>query len=219
MVNTDPVHPDWDVILPIASVPLTDGQWKEIVRASGLPDAARSYIGRAVMSYRLAGRAISPTPSETRRALAKLQKQALALHTKLEKLLQDYPLAVVVLSLALGPQQDFPDAMSKRAANVRLSISLSELQSLAKWLGAAQLGIAKGKTGAAAQSKRIQFLVSALDYILERFTGRGFSRTKTLQYVKTVCQIADPGIGAGSIGEAMRGQIAARARIARNSKR
>ncbi len=193
---------------------LTDRQWGQVVRFSDLPPEARLYIGRAIALYRCV---LPDRPSETRANLKKLSKDALALCDAL-KGLHHHSLAQVVLTLALEPSQRFETAMEQQIARRRLAANTRELQGLAEWLGAARHRVARGRPGARARAMLIQLLVTELDRILERFTGKNFMRSDKIstpgrQYVEAVCKIADPSIERGSIDAAMKRQIASRGKI------
>jgi hypothetical protein len=195
---------------------LTNSQWEQVVSFSGLPPEARVYVGRAITLYRCG---IPDRPSDTRAKLEELSKDALALCEALKEL-HDHSLALVVLTLALKPSQRFETAMEQQIARRRLAANTRELQRLAVWLSAAGNHVAKGRSGARARAVLIQLLVTELDLILKRFTGKHFRRSDKIstpgrQYVEAVCKIADPSIKRGSIDAAMRRQIASRGKISR----
>lgn len=78
MVETDPAVPDWGRFL-------TDQQWTEVVRHSGLRLDARPRVGIAVATYRRWQAIIDrrKIPSEIRDELERLRKDAEALMTHL----------------------------------------------------------------------------------------------------------------------------------------
>jgi hypothetical protein len=195
-------------------VVLTDKQWEQVVRFSGLPPEARVDIGRAIALYRCV---IPYRPSETRAKLEKLSKDALTLCDALKEL-HDHGYSRLVLTLALEPSQPFETAGGQQLARRRLAAITRELQGLAEWLRAARDRVARGRPGARGRATLIALLVSELDRILERFTRKHIMRsdkksTPGRQYVEAVCKIADPTIGRGSIDGAMKRQIALRGKI------
>jgi hypothetical protein len=199
------------VLMPVE---LSDKQWQQIVRFSRLPPEARVHIGRAIAFYRFAP---DFQPSKIHTQLKKLNKQAIGLRDAL-KTLHDHHHAQVVLTLALKSSQRFETAMQQQAARRRLADITRELQELAEWLGAARDRVIRGSPGARSQAILVQFLVTELDCILKRFTGRNIMRSDKESkpgrlYVQAVCEIADPTIGRGSIDAAMKRQIVSRGKI------
>lgn len=101
--------------------------------------------------------------------------------------------------------------MPQEVAHQRLNGALYELERLVCWLELARDRVRGGKRGAKRQAVPAYFLVNHLNEILERFTRKTITRStkrlETMEYVKTVCRIADLAIGDGTIIEAMKKEI------------
>jgi len=209
--------------LPIEPVELSDSQWEKIVRHSNLPDDARLLVGRVVAFYRVSDKALhsSQTPVQTRALLGKLAKLTNDLRNGLADLSNDRR-AIVCLTLAIDPPQDFGNAMGDRVANRDLADAIKNLTALAKWLSDAQSRVTKSKPGARAKAILTQLVVFTLDKILLRYCGEGISRSikrtnKSREYIKAVISIADPSVPVRAIEEAMKRQIKSRGRIPRGA--
>jgi len=130
--------------------------------------------------------------------------------------------AIVCLTLAIDPPQDFGNAMGDRVANRDLADAIKNLTALAKWLSDAQSRVSKSKPGARAKAILTQLVVFTLDKILLRYCGEGISRSikrtnKSREYIKAVISIADPSVPVRAIEEAMKRQIKSRGRIPREA--
>lgn len=220
-MTSDQANDNWVALLPIVSIQLSEDQWHIIAHHSGLPPEARSYIGRAIAMYRVFEKARhqSGTAAATRAALKDAHMCALDLHRQITKL-SNNPRALVALTLALVPKNEFANAMNKRAASLRAQKAIAEIEGSAHWLGAAQKRVAKSKPGAREKALQLQFFVTVLDKILMQFTGQGIDRsskgtTTKREYVSAACKIADPTIRPSSIEEAMKRQIKSRGKTSR----
>jgi hypothetical protein len=208
MVGDDPAAPDWGRIL-------TDEQWAEVARHSRLPGEARASVGQAIVTYRHWQRIIDsrPAPREIRAELDRLRSDAEGLLRRLMAAMSD-PDAHVAFVRPLRPLKGWPPGtgpISDEVAHQRLRSATYELERLATWLALARDRIQRGKTGSKRQAIPAYFLINRLNQILEGFTGKTITRSPKrpdmAKYVKTVCRIADPDIGEGTITEAMKKEI------------
>ena len=206
--NTDPAAPDWGRIV-------TDEQWTEVVRHSGLPRDARPPIGMAIATYRSWQAIIDrrKTPSKIRVELESLRKDAEALRKHLIVAMSDADMDFA-LTYPLPPPKGWPPntgPVPQEVAQQRLNGALYELERLVWWLRLARDRVRGGKRGQKRLAVPAYFLVNRLNEILERFTGktiiRSMKRPETVKYVKTVCRIADPKIGDGTVIEAIKKEI------------
>jgi hypothetical protein len=194
-----------------SQVEITDEQWDQIVKVSGLPPEARAHIARAIALYRCMP---DYQPSKIRATLKQLSKDTQALCQSLRQL-DDNAHAQVVLTITLGSASPDEQLARQRSASIQ-----RELQVLAEWLNAAGDRVVKGRPGARTRAMLTALIVSELDRILEQFTGTNIARSDKAdrpgrQYVQAVCKIADPKIGAGSIDAAMKKRISSRGKLRR----
>lgn len=219
MIKVKSALPDWERILPNKPFLLTDKQWKMVVVHSGLPSEARPLVGRAIAMYHIGNHARRQgNPAKTRAELAALGKRTLDLRKSLAKLL-DNPRAHVALTLGNNSPQEFAGAMRDKLAHRRIENAMTELDGLGRWLSVALNRVAKGKPGAKEKALLVQLFVAALDYVLQRFTGRAISRSYKNNFVQQVCRIADPEIGRGTIDDAIKRLRKSRGGIANKSSR
>ena len=206
---------------------LTEEQWAEIVRYSGLPTEAKPRIVDAIDTYRFHQARIdaSKKPAEIREALRQLREDAVALHGRLEDCFRDLDtLDSLIASYAppnpnapkppgIGPVKpvEWPPKTGPVDQNVtlqRIRAVLHGLVWLSDWLVLAQERVPRGKPGAKRQSGPAYAAVELLSWALTQFTGKMLKRSKkrddTSRYVRTVLLIADPDIGDGTITEAIR---------------
>jgi hypothetical protein len=195
---------------------LSDEDWTKVSRYSGLPPDARPRIGMAIAAYRQSQAVIDArkTSAQIRDQLEGLRDDADALMKHLEAAIHNNADLYVALTFPRRPPKGWPPntgAVPREVAEQRLRSALFELDRLVCWLGLARDRVPRGKPGAKRQAVPAYFLVNHLNEILERFTGKTITRstktTDTVDYVKTVCRIADPKIGDGTIIEAIKKEI------------
>jgi len=195
---------------------LTDKQWYDIQRASGLPDAGRWQIEHALAVY-AALRAVSVQPaSETRKELRELVELADNLMTATKQLspgafaalMPPAPQEILAATQVAASGTGTPkrDAWQQFAA---WSKALGQLRSAADL---AARSLAADKRGAYNRAEANQWLVGQLAVILIQHAGRHISRGKYRDYVKRCFALADPNIGDGSVDEALRKYMSLRAR-------
>lgn len=207
--------------LPIEPADLTDDQWSELVSHSHLPPEARSLVGRVIAMYRAFDKARhqSQTATQSRAALGELAKLADKLKNGLIDI-RDNPRAIVCLTLALDPRQDFNTGMDSGTTAHKIAGAIDDLKELATWLMAAQNQVKNDRPGARKKSFQIQMLVFVLDDILLRHGCNGISRSTkrtntSREFVKAVIKIADPTARIPPIEDAMKRRIKARGKTAR----
>ena len=198
--------------------PLTDEQWRKTAELSGIPegaDEARRHIGTTIGMFResQASDLDRVTPAEIRKELKAQAKLAHDLYSGFTKLV-DEPDAYTALTGKRDERRRSSDVLDAR----RLSEVLDVLWYL-DWLLSAALGrVEGGKRGP--KAKNIYWLVSNLDGIRERHTGKQITRSykddSSKKYITYVCRIADPVIGDGTIEKAMMDRIKRRDRIRRS---
>jgi hypothetical protein len=206
---------------PGEPIELTEKQWAEIVRLSGLPSETRLLIGKTIALFRnvqkTAGR---HTARQTRDELKKLQKDALALHRSLFKLMANphAHYAVTVPSVPPGgwPPSTVPEPRNQ--AQRRLETSLDALQHLASWLALASDRVEPMRPGANRKAENVHWLLGMIGSIFERFTDKKISRSNkttntSREFLTTVLRIADPKIQPGTIERAMQSYITFRERV------
>jgi hypothetical protein len=189
---------------------LTDEQWRETAKLSGIPegaDDARHHIETTIGIFResQATDLGQVTPAEIRKELEALAARAQDLYDRLSKLVEVQD-AYTALTGGLDGQR-------------RLSQVLDVLLTLPKWLLVAKYrGVEAKKRGPKAQN--VYWLVGNLDGIREHFTGKEITRSykddASKKYITYVCRIADPDIGDGTIEKAMKDRIKRRDRIMRS---
>ena len=189
---------------------LTDEQWAEILRYSGLPSEARSEIERVIGEYRhfRANTAARPTPHQMRAYFKGLRNDILAVRNKL-KMINIFDATFIGFEGLGGPT---------RRPGVRFEgrdlceNAIHALDSLARWCQGAGDEIFVPPRGSAREARSIHWLISALDSTREGFTGNKISRSRkksdtSREYITSACQIADPMISPGSIENAMKKRI------------
>ena len=185
---------------------LTDGQRDTISRLSGIPkNSADAWPMIEVLVGTYRSRKAHRQSDEARPA--ELRSELRALSTDLWKLFGRVQLLI---------KRQPPDFAFSFTDELRM---LRELE-LRFFLAAKDIGSAKRGPS----TRDVYILVSNLAGIREEFTGRKITRAAkrdtSREYVRTVCQIADPDIGSGTIDDAMKSTIKKfRGGIVRNSKR
>ena len=155
--------------------PLTDEQWRKTAELSGIPegaDEARQHIETTIGMFResQASDLDRVTPAEIRKELKAQAKLAHDLYSGFTKLV-DEPDAYAALTGKRDERRRSSDVLDAR----RLSEVLDVLWYL-DWLLSAALGrVEGGKRGP--KAKNIYWLVSNLDGIRERHTGKQITRS------------------------------------------
>jgi hypothetical protein len=221
MPRGHPAQPDWELILPGEPHTLSDAQWSDIARYSGLPPDGRLLIGKAIALFREVEKAGRFTSSQTRRQLRELRKETLGVHAKLVEVMAN-PHAHFALTVPIAKPGTRPEP--RLQAQRRLEGHLDNLQRLARWFELAADRVDAMKPGANRKAMNVHWLVGMLDTILKEHTGRKISRSNkrhntTRDYVSAVLKIADPKIRRGTIGRAMQEQIKLREAIERHDHR
>ena len=190
-----------DANWPFPRFRLTDEQWSEVARLSGIPegaDDARHHIETTIGIFResQATDLGQVTSAEIRKELEALAARAQDLYDRLSKLVEVQD-AYTALTGGLDGQR-------------RLSQVLDVLLTLPKWLLVAKYrGVEAKKRGPKAQN--VYWLVGNLDGIREHFTEKKITRSykddASKKYITYVCRIADPDIGDGTIEKAMKDRI------------
>ena len=222
---------------PFPRLPLTDEQWGEVARLSGIPegaDDARHHVETSLGMFRQfqASDLDRVTPAKIREELEALAVFAQDLDSRLSKLLQErdaYNAMTGTASLysPLDRLTDFAgphrsehlpssvQSMTGLEGQRRLLQVLDAVLRLPKWLLVAAHRVEADKRGPKAGS--VYWLVGNLDGIREQFTGKRITRSYkddlTKRYVTYVCRIADPDIGSGTIERAMKARIERRRRV------
>jgi hypothetical protein len=200
-------------------VRLSDEQWAEIVRYSGLPSEARLAIEQIIDHYRNMQAHIDARkmPADLRAEIESLRKNAEALADNLAGGFRDADFYSAII-FSRRPQTGWPPRTGPVADEValqRIMGAVSELQRLSDWLVLARSRVPRGKQGAKRRSNPAYIAAEILDQILARHTGKNLTRSRkrddAVKYVKTVLRIADPDIGNGTIVEAIKKQIKWRA--------
>lgn len=170
----------------------------------------------AIDSYRAMASVVMPSTADVKKRLRTVSKLTSTLANELRDLATN-PRALVALTLGVE-SHDFKEAMGEGIAKVEISQDTEILDRLARWLASAEEKLLPARPGAREKSIAIQLLITNLDQTLLQFTDRPISRSTNRNkigrdYIRTVCQIADPAIGLSSIEEAMKRQITARGGI------
>lgn len=203
---------------PFPRFPLTDEQWRETAKLSGIPEGAvlaRHHIETTIGIFResQASDLDRVTPAEIRKQLETLAKLAHDFYSGFSRLVDGLD-AYTALTGKLDEHRRSSQVLDAR----RLSEVL-EVLSYLDWLLPAALGrVERGKRGP--KAKNIYWLVGNLDGIREHFTGKKITRSykddASKKYITYVCRIADPGIGDGTVEKAMKDRIKRRDRIRRS---
>jgi hypothetical protein len=203
----------------VVAFQLTDEQWAEIFRYSGLPSEARSEIERVIGEYRhfRANNARRPTPHHMRTYFKGLRNDILALRNQL-KMINIFDATFIGFERPGGPT---------RRPGVRFEgrdlceNAIHALGSLARWCQGAGDEIFVPPRGSAREARSIHWLISALDSTREEYTGNKISRSRkwpdtSREYITSACQIADPTISPGSIENAMKKRITEKRLVAKS---
>jgi hypothetical protein len=192
---------------------LTEEQWKETAKLSGIPegadDARHDIATRIGIFHEMQASDLDRvTPAEIRNQLEALAKLAHDLNSGFSKLL-DEP-GGSALTGNLDERRRSSDVLDAR----RLSEVLDVLSYLDWLLSDALRRVECGKRGPPA--KNIYWLVGNLDGIREHYTGKKITRSYkddvSKKYITYVCRIADPDVGDGTIEKAMKDRIGHRIR-------
>jgi hypothetical protein len=164
------------VVAVVLSNILTDEQWAEVVRHSGLPPDARPIIENAIVGYRrrLAILDRRKRPAKIRMELECLRKEADALMNHLDSAMSDFQ-TLGPLVFPFPPPKGWPPntgPVPHELANQRLNGTLYELERLVCWLGLARDRVRDAKRGTEPKATQTYFLVHFLDFVLKEFTGR-----------------------------------------------
>jgi hypothetical protein len=194
---------------------LTDEEWQKIANLSGLPAKVRPKIVEVIDVYRShqANFDIRNKPSSVRRELDELRKSAESLAISLATALNDVDLWSAVARPRPSSNEWPPRTglVDPKVAVQRITGTLYELQRLRDWLILARAAVPHSKRGSKRQSAPASAAVFMLDEILFKFKKRNLERSnkrnETSEYVKAVLLIADPGIGKGTIDQAIKHQI------------
>ena len=200
---------------------LSDDQWTEIARLSSIPiethDARRAFENAISMYRRFEVNDSVRVPSaESRNQLEALRTEALSLLSGLARLIEN-PDTHFALMVARQPDDVGPFTFlqtMRRDGHRRLENAMAVLQHLANWLAIASSRVEPTKRGP--DTANVYWFVAALDDVREKFTGlkitRSYKDAVSRDYIKAVCQIANPNIGTGTIDAAMKDRIGRRGR-------
>ena len=187
---------------PFPILRLTDAQWDEISKLSGIPnekDEARKLIEVRLGMFRQ-----FQDDDLNRRSVAEIKKNLRTLGGDSKSLYQQL--------LNVMSNRDAYAALTHEGTQ-GISKLCDLLLGAPKWFLIASQRIKDEKRGP--KSENIHWLVGNLDGIREQYTGAKVSRSKkdrSLEYVIYVCKIADPAVGQGTILNAMRDRIKRRRR-------
>ena len=221
-------HPAADVLAgvdanwPFPRFRLTDEQWSEVAKLSGIPegeDDARHHIETTIGIFRQfqASDLDRVTPAKIREELEALAVLAQDLDSKLRKLVEErdaYSALTGAPSLysPLDRLTDFAgtvQSMTGFDGQRRLLQVLDLVLRLPKWLLVAAHRVEADKPGPKAGN--VYWLVGNLDGIREQSTGKKITRSYkddgSKKYITYVCRIADPHIRGGTIEGAMKDRI------------
>src|SRR5262249_91840 len=183
---------------------VTDGQWDKIRKPGSNPpskDAGGNGTGawmEAIMGMHRArkeGRRASISPAEARKELMAISTIAWDLQERLRSLEQSH----LLVRHSFSYPKSHPEVMVLSFTKEKGNLRLLEVRA----------NLVAGDIGRGVKDRDAYFLVQVLDDILRECTGRGISRSNkrtnsTREYVKTVCRIADPDMGDGTIERAMK---------------
>jgi len=209
---------------------LTDEQWREVAKLSGIPEGAneaRHHIETTIGIFRqFQASDLDEVPSaKIREELEALANAARNLHDRLSKLVgvRDAYTALMGapsfyspldrLTDFAGPHQSEHLPPSVRSMveldERRLSQALDVLLGLPKWFLVAAHRVEAAKPGP--KAGMVYWLVGNLDGIREQFARKKITRSSkndaSKKYIAYVCKIADPKIGVGTIDQAMKARI------------
>ena len=148
-------------------------------RSSDLPDEARPLVEEAIALFRALESAGRPAASKVRKELKDLHEIAVKLHSRLAKLITN-PAAHAALTIAEG----FPKGRSQNrvvetrmTAHLHLASFLATVNGLAEWFSIAGRRVPPNKRGSNRKAQNVRWLVTTLDGIRTRFTGRPLRRS------------------------------------------
>jgi hypothetical protein len=191
-----PLRPDMESITKAVS----EIEWDEIAKLSGLPPEARPEIASVIAMAR-AIRKTSQTSKITKGKLERARKAALCLRAALCGLVDDDGTINGMTFFALAQWSGDGDPA------VEIVRRKDDLLGLAHWFHVAQLYTSPSGSVAHIKASNLQGLVVQLDKVLEDFERPLITRSKKtgLGFVAFVCRMVDPDVGLGSVEEAMRG--------------
>jgi hypothetical protein len=220
---------------PFPMLPLTDFQWREVCKLSGISedaDKARKSIEIALGMFRqfendeLRNRGAADIREELRR-LAQDLKQLYERFAQLIESREAYlaltaepePLTSPARTAVIGVHQESSAGPEQHEtvddSDARVSQTCDILLRAPKWLLTAANQIKAEKRGPKAANA--YWLVGNLDGIREQFTGKKITRSykdpSSSEYVNYLCKIADPSVGPGTIQQAMRARIGQRNKL------
>jgi len=221
---------------PFPRFPLTDEQWREVAKRSGIPEGvneARHNIETTVGIFRqFQASDLDEVPSaKIREEFEALADAARNLHDRLSKLIEvrDAYEALAGEPSVYNPLDRLSDfvgshqsenmsspveGMTRVDGQRRVSEALDVLLRLPKWLLVAAHRLKAANPGPPAGNE--YWLVGSLDGIREQFAGKKITRSykddASKKYITYVCKIADPNIGAGTIDKAMKDRVNRRRR-------
>jgi hypothetical protein len=193
---------------------LSDRQWDEIERASGLPSKARGSIESAVRAYlTLQEMGSSITLAKISVELRRLRRQAKELLKSLEQALSRDD--VYIALLPVHPNEWHPRSREQRkhlAEHDRPEKAKAELDALVDWLEQRYRALSRRKPGPSADhAENVYVFVEMFDNELHHYTDERLTRSKQHRYMmERIFAILDPAVGPGTIDTAMRRVCAAR---------
>lgn len=205
-----------------APVQLSDQQWSEIAKASGLPESARARIEWLLGYYRAFQQpsAQQPPAKRTQKELLRIAKLAERLVSAIIGVKPDaagvkpHVLAALMLS-APQPAVGADDMTAvpslrrtpTRDALTRLYERVLAVKQLRFWFQKAADSLPADHSGAHKAAENHRWLVRQLDGIVAECTGRHISRSYKAEdlkrFVKLCFAAADPNVGPGSIEKAI----------------
>jgi hypothetical protein len=193
---------------------LPDDEWKRIAQYSNLPAQARPLVEEAIALFRTFDAANRYTASEIRTELKELHELAADLHARLSTLVADPDARAALTVESKSPRDPSRNRIRQPRikAHLRLESSLGVVNALAEWLSLASHRVSPMRPGANRKASNVRWLVARLDAIMKESTERSISRSGkrtnlTRDYIASVCHIADPSIGRGTIDAAMQTRI------------
>jgi hypothetical protein len=203
---------------------VTDEKWRKLAALIDLPDQARQEIENAIDIYRRLAVA-RPAPHQTRDKLTKVENLAGKLLDALADLDAEAKAALwdcagaalptiepveideterVAAQIARAAMRQRERSPTPRHRAVTLlddhHASVARLQS---WMATASRRLQRARPGA--DPENIRWLVRAIDTIVMKRTGSHLKRSNhSLDFAETVCRIADPEIGPGTVAEAIK---------------
>ena len=178
--------PNWDLIFPYEPVQLSDAQWADITKYSGLPNAARPILGKAIAGYRdyKASTVSSLSAKDTRIQLDRLHGQATLLGRGIEGALRNAEanFALTVLATKQG------GALGERQrVEQKLNALKGDLDNFAKQLALARSKVRPMKRGQSRRAEPVRLFVWHLELILENFKDKKLDRSKAVRAICIFC--------------------------------